>query len=58
MEKILLKEKEGCSAYGFCRSTFRKFAADAGAVIHIGRSVRYDKAALDAAVDALKNKQK
>lgn len=58
MEKILLKEKEGCLAYGFGRTKFRQFAASAGAVIHIGRSVRYDKAAIDAALEALKDKDK
>lgn len=58
MEKILLREKEGCLAYGFGRTKFRQFAASVGAVIHIGRSVRYDKAVIDAALEELKNNNK
>lgn len=58
MDKILLKEKEGQQLYGLGRTKFREFAASARAVIHIGRSVRYDKAAIDAALEVLKNDQK
>lgn len=54
MEKVLLREKEGQQMYSMGRTKFRQFAASAGAVIHIGYAVRYDKAALDAALDALR----
>jgi hypothetical protein len=54
MEKILLREKEGQQMYSMGRTKFRQFAASAGAVIHIGHAVRYDKAAIDAAIDALR----
>lgn len=55
MEKILLREKEGQQMYSMGRTKFRQFAASAGAVIHIGHAVRYDKAAIDAAIDALRD---
>ncbi len=57
MEKVLLREKEGQLQYSMGRTKFRKFAESVGAVIHIGYAVRYDKATLDAAVNALREEQ-
>ena len=57
MDKILLKEKEGQQMYGLGRTKFRQFAASVGAVVHIGRSIRYDKATIDTAIEALRVKE-
>ena len=42
---------QGCDYTGLGKATFRKWAEEQGAVIKIGRSVRYDKVIIDAAMD-------
>ena len=45
-----LTERQLMAYLNVSRATARKFAAEAGAVYHIGRLVRYDREAIDAAL--------
>ena len=53
IEKRLLTEAEAMCFVGLRRTKFRSWAAEIGAVRHIGRRVLYDRAVLNNAVDAL-----
>ena len=55
IEKRLLTEAEAMCFVGLRRTKFRSWAAEIGAVRHIGRRVLYDRAVLDRAVDELSN---
>ena len=49
--------REGAARYGLGLNTFRKFADEAGATVHIGKRVLFDGTILDKAVDDLHEKQ-
>lgn len=53
MEKRLLTEAEAMCFVGLRRTKFRQWAAEIGAVRHIGRRVLYDRVVLNRAVDEL-----
>ena len=48
-----LTVSEGCAYTGLGISSFKRFADLAGARMRFGRSVRYDRVKLDAAMDRL-----
>ena len=50
----LLSIREGAARYGLGLNTFRKFADDMGATIHIGKRVLFDRIILDEVVDKLR----
>ena len=49
--------REGAARYGLGLTTFRKFADEVGATVHIGKRVLFDADVLDKAIDELHNKQ-
>lgn len=51
--KRLLSEMEGMAYVGLQRNKFRSWAAEIGAVRHIGRRVLYDRVTIDRACDAM-----
>ena len=50
MEPKWLTERQLMAYLNVSRNTARKIAAEAGAVYYIGRLVRYDREAIDAAL--------
>ena len=52
-EKRLLSETDGMKYVGLQRTKFRQWAAEIGAVRHIGARVLYDRVAIDRACDAM-----
>lgn len=53
-EVRLFREQEAMAYCGMGRTAFRRFAEEADAIRRFGFSVRYDKKAIDAAIDAAK----
>lgn len=51
--KRLLSEADGMKYVGLQRTKFRQWAAEIGAVRHIGARVLYDRVTIDQACDAL-----
>lgn len=51
--KRLLSEADGMRYVGLQRTKFRQWAAEIGAVRHIGARVLYDRVTIDQACDAL-----
>ena len=51
--KRLLSEADGMKYVGLQRTKFRQWAAEIGAVRHIGARVLYDRVTIDRACDAL-----
>lgn len=51
--KRLLTELEGAAYAGIGRTTFRAWAKEINARVNFGRTVRYDKAVIDKALDAM-----
>lgn len=58
MGTTYIKEKQGCEKFSCCRTTFRKLAENADAVVHLGRAVRYDVEKLEEYVETLKASNK
>lgn len=56
--KRLLQEPEMKLYIGLGRNKAREFCESIGATVRIGRRVLYDKAVIDAAIDAMKNSPK
>lgn len=52
-EKRMLSEIEAQTYLGLKRSKTREFCAEHGCIVRIGRRVLYDKARIDAALDAM-----
>lgn len=55
MGTIYLKEKNACEKFDCCRVTLRKLAEKADAVVHLGRSVRYDVEKMESYLEASKS---
>lgn len=51
----MLRESEAVSYTAMGRTNFRRWAKEIGAVRHFGRSVRYDRAVIDAALDEIRD---
>lgn len=51
--KRLLSEADGMNYVGLQRNKFRSWAAEIGAVRHIGRRVLYDRTVIDRACDEM-----
>lgn len=49
----LFSETDGMQYVGLQRTKFRLWAAEIGAVRHIGRRVLYDRVVIDHAIDAM-----
>lgn len=55
MAKEYLKEKKAQLQLDCCRSTLRRIAEKAGAVVHLGRAVRYDMEKIESYLEAEKS---
>ena len=55
MAKEFLKEKNAQIQLDCCRSTLRRVAKKANAVVHLGRAVRYDMEKIEAYLEAEKS---
>lgn len=51
-KRAYITEKEGQTHYSLGRTHFREWAKRCGAVVHIGKSVRYKKQILDDDLEA------
>lgn len=54
MAKEFLKERNAQAQLDCCRSTLRRVAMKADAVVHLGRAVRYDMEKIEAYLEAEK----
>lgn len=52
--KRLMNEKDACEYISMSRSKCRSWAAEIGAVRHIGRRVLYDRNVIDRELDSMK----
>lgn len=55
MAKKYIKEKNAQVQLDCCRSTLRRIAKKADAVVHLGRAVRYDMEKIEAYLESTKS---